>query len=549
VTNLLGAIEGAPGPSSGITFHLDDGPVMCSRDEILERGEDDARRLLAWGVEPGDTVGVLGPNGPPWLRWAVATWRVGAVVVPLGFPLRVRDPSFVRRQLASHVDAARCRVILADPGLRNFAPEGARSWDVDLGVESLPSPLPPPAEPSSTAVIQFTSGSTADPKGAVLSHRAILAAIGGLSEAYALDPVRDRLLGWLPFFHDNGLFGYLVRPLVTGVDGHVLPTARFARDPVSWFQLCGSTGATFTSGPPSAWGVAMARAGRSETLSPGSLRSLTHAVLAAEGIDPALVRRMETAGPSLGLHPTSLGTGYGLAEATLGVTVSEPGTGIHVDRVDRDALAGRGEAVPAAGTSARGVVSCGRALPGVEIRIRSHARVCAEERTNGEIEVRSPSLMDRYQGSVTEEPFTGGWLRTGDLGYLADGELHITGRSKDMLIVMGRNHSPEDLEWAASTVREVRPGRCVAFGWPGSGEDVVALAVEIRTGADPARTARAVRHAVFDATSVMPGRVLVLEPDSIPKTSSGKLRRAAMRDAAERGQLSGSTWIQEGPPR
>jgi len=152
VTNLLGAIEGAPGPSSGITFHLDDGPVMCSRDEILERGEDDARRLLAWGVEPGDTVGVLGPNGPPWLRWAVATWRVGAVVVPLGFPLRVRDPSFVRRQLASHVDAARCRVILADPGLRNIAPEGARSWDVDLGVESLPSPLPPPAEPSSTAV-------------------------------------------------------------------------------------------------------------------------------------------------------------------------------------------------------------------------------------------------------------------------------------------------------------------------------------------------------------------------------------------------------------
>jgi fatty-acyl-CoA synthase len=461
-------------------------------------------------------------------------------------------------QLDSLASSVGCRLVLAEPDLAGVGPPGLTlSWDApEVGPGPIPSPeaaapsgpsapSPPsgptalePADPGATAVLQFTSGSTGTPRAAALTHAAVLAAIRNLVAAYGQVPGGDRLAGWLPFFHDHGLFGYLVRPLVAGWEGHLLPTRSFARDPVGWFRLVTRTEATITSGPCSAWAAALRAAMRQpEGL---DLSSLRVAGLAAETINPEVVRAMATDGARLGLRPEAVTGAYGMAEATLGVTVTEPGRGLRIDRVEPATLASSGRAVPATGEGAKAVASCGRPIPGAEVRVVGPDGPLPDRHV-GEILVTSPSLMTGYVGSAgAEQPFAdpaGRWLRTGDLGYLAEGELFFTGRSKDVVVVMGRNHAPEDLEWVAERTSGVRPGRVVAFSRTSRGREEAVVAVEAADGCDPTHVAGAVAEATFDALGFRPTEVLVLARGAVAKTTSGKLRRSAVRQADAAGTL------------
>jgi fatty-acyl-CoA synthase len=256
------------------------------------------------------------------------------------------------------------------------------------------------------------------------------------------------------------------------------------------------------------------------------LGSLEAAYFAAEGVDPEVAGKMLETARDFGFRPEALGATYGLAEAVMAVSYPAVGTGLHVDQVSLHELADSGVAAPAGDGPARSMISCGEPL--MEVRIGGSDRVLPERHV-GEIQVRGPSLMSGYVGAAALDPFIDGWLQTGDLGYLADGELYVAGRAKDMMIALGHNYYPEDFEWAAGRVAGVRPGRCVAFSRPGTEE--IALLVEPSDDSDTDELGREVKRAVADAIGVSPAEVVVLPRGTVEKTTSGKLRRAAMREA------------------
>jgi fatty-acyl-CoA synthase len=528
-STLAEALTTGAAQRATLSFHLEDGQVSISGAELADRAMAGARVLAARGIGPGDAVGVLGPNRPEWAVWAWATWVAGATFVPLQIPLRVRDPEAFAEQVRSLIYAAGCRLVLADPRLVGIVGgDACLPWDEPGSPPGADPVLPGPDDP---AVIQFTSGSTAAPKGALVSHRAVMAQME-LIDHWTPGSIGGRVVvGWVPFFHDLGLFYYVVAPVVFGGDAHYLPTERFASDPVEWLRLVTATRANITVAPGSAIGAAVRSALKRSD--PIDLSSLEFMRFAAEGVDPEFADQLREAAGRLKLPLKSLGSSYGLAEAVLGVTSASE---LHDDRVDVEAMTRSGLALPATGDRVRRVVSAGRTGLTTEVRIVEADGAERREREIGEICVRGPSIMDRYVGAGAPDPFDeDGWLRTGDLGYLAEGELYVTGRIKDLMIVMGHNYYPEDFEWAAGRLDGVRAGRCVAFG-SGDGEEVVLL-VEPSGDSNGGELTAAVRHAVRDAVGVAPRRVVVLPPGSVEKTTSGKLRRSAMRSAYLRGDL------------
>jgi fatty-acyl-CoA synthase len=510
-------------------FHLDRGPLRLGAAELAERAERGARRLIALGVRPGDPVGLLGRNRPEWICWAFATWAAGAALVPLQFPLRVRDPSAFAEQLRSLIEAAGCARVLADPALAEHLPPGvAVAWDGSDDESAAPLPA---VAPGDAAVIQFTSGSTTTPRGALVTHAAAIAQMRLLDEYLAVGGEGRTTVSWTPYFHDLGLFMNVLPAAVWGLESHHLPTERFARNPAEWFRLAAATRASFTLAPAAAFGNALrVLRRRDERVDLGAMEV---ARFGTEGVDPGVIEALQREAPRLGLPPGALGSSYGLAEAVLAVTLSAPGSGLRLERVSIERLARDGVAALAAAEPSRLLVGCG--TPRMDLRIAAADGSALADRRVGEILLRGASTMSRYEGPGAPDPFVDGWLRTGDLGYLAGGELFVTGRVKDVVIHMGDNYYPEDFEWAAGRVEGVRPGRCAAFARPGD-EEVVVLVEP--SGEERGATLRhRVRNAVADAVGIAPAEVVVLPPGTIRKTTSGKLRRAKMRDLHTAGKL------------
>lgn len=513
-----------------VVFHLRDGEQEMSIEEILERGFGGARRLAELGVEPGDRVAVLGPNRPEWLVWAVAVWFAGATLVPVQIPLRRRDTAAFTEQLNVLFNGARCDVVIADPALVRFVPGGRGvPWSIDglRADEALYSPLG-----DEIAVLQFTSGSTSRPKGVKLPHTAIMAQLRALGQTMAEDSDGSGVL-WAPFFHDLGLFGCLLCPIMLGGTARHLPTELFARAPDEWLRLCSSHQATITVGPSSAWSVALGTVlRRGEQL---DLSSLRLCYLAAEPIDPEVAEALLSSSARFGLDRNSLAGTYGMAETVLAVTATPRGQGLRFEPADIDTLAAQGQVEASPGGRIRQLVSSGVPLDGMELRIAGAAGP-APDRELGEIWVRGPSLMQGYDGAGVADPFVqDGWLPTGDIGFCLDGDLFVTGRMKDSLIVHGHKYHAEDFEWAAERVAGVRRGRAVAFPRKGS-EDVVVV-IEPEVFEDPGTLAPRARAAIGNAIGIVPAELLVVARGSILMTTSGKPRRRAMQEAHVRNEL------------
>jgi acyl-CoA synthetase (AMP-forming)/AMP-acid ligase II len=386
--------------------------------------------------------------------------------------------------------------------------------------------------PDSPAYVLCTSGSTALPKGIPLSHRNALARYNPRSPLISGASSLTRVLSFGPLSHGSGS-ALVVGMLSPSIEYHLLPAERFARDPGELLRLAGPTGATLMGGASSAIRAALRAVQRRPR--DVDLSAIERFLFSTEMTAPEVIDQLLDVGGRFGLRPEAVGVNYGLGEG--GATTTPLGGGVRIDDVDLDALVAEGRAVPPRpGGQVKRVVSCGRPVRRVELRIVGPGGPLADRHV-GEVQFRGPVVMDGYVSSEGEDPFDDGWLRTGDLGYLADGELFVTGRSKEVIVHRGRKYHPEDLEWAAGQVPGVMAGRCVAFAPVGGNEGEVVVAVEV--GEDAVSGVEAlVRAAVTNAVGLVPRHVLVLGEGALPTAPAGKMQRLAARDAYDRGELA-----------
>jgi len=393
----------------------------------------------------------------------------------------------------------------------------------------------PEVAPDDLAVLQFTSGSTADPKGVELQHRTIGANLDALATAAALDVERDVLVSWLPLYHDMGLVGLLSTSMTSGTDLVLGAPQDFLAAPGRWMQWISDFGGTATAGPNFSWVLA----GRALKKGPQlDLSSLRVALNGAEPVDATSVESFVAVAAQHGMRPGAIFPAFGMAEVAIAGTFPEPLAGLRTDTVDGRVLETEGYAAPVdpGAEGARQLVLLGRAVPGLEIRVVDPAtRAVRRDRESGELEIRGTSVTSGYYGrpDATADAIVDGWLRTGDLAYLLDGELVVCGRLKDLIIVGGRNVFPEDVERAVADVEGVRAGNVIAFGVDRQGKEALVVVAEARTGTAGTSDHDVLRRLVAGRvrTSVgLPAKdVVLVAPGSLPKTSSGKLQRSLCR--------------------
>jgi fatty-acyl-CoA synthase len=523
-----------------ITFLSGDGPAEPVEWAVLhEEAKAMAVALARRGIGPGAHVALLGPTSRAFVTAIQATWLAGATVVVLPLPMRMSSLDDFVAQTRTRVRAADTTLVVADPMLAGFIqPEPG-----DPPVVLLPDLTGDASDPwaweapkdddQSLAILQFTSGSTADPKGVMLPHATICANLDAIAAAAELDPADDVLCSWLPLYHDMGLIGLMTLGMTTGTDLALAAPQDFLAAPARWMQWMSDFGATATAGPNFSYALA-ARALR--RLAPGTLdlSRLRVALNGAEAVDPKAVADFVAAGAPQGLNPGAVFPAFGMAEATLAVTFPPAGRGLVTDPNDRRVLETDAYAAPAdpEAQGTRQLVRLGRPVPGLEVRIVDPVTGAARaDREVGELEIRGTSVTTGYyrRPDATEAAFHDGWLRSGDLGYLVDGELVICGRIKDLIIVGGRNVYPEDVERAAATVEGVRAGNVIAFAVDGRrGKEALVVVAESKDP-DLEGVRAAVAGRVREVVGLPPEEVVLVEPGTLPKTSSGKLQRSLCR--------------------
>jgi fatty-acyl-CoA synthase len=543
MTSLIPRIERAAESHGTITFlgSAGSGEPEGERVSWARLHEDAcamAAGLQAHGVGPGTHVAILGPTSRALVTAIEATWIAGAAAVMLPLPMRLGSIDDFVRQTRARIRASDAVALVIDPQLAPFiAPEPGDPPAIGLD-ELAPGPgrplagayVRPADDPNALAILQYTSGSTSDPKGVMLPHRCVTANLDAIVAAGELD-IDDVGVSWLPLYHDMGLIGLLATPMTLGMDLALAAPQDFLAAPARWMEWMDAFGGTATAGPNFSYVLAGRALRRLEEL---DLRRWSLALNGAEPVDPASVEAFAAAGAAHGLDRGAIFPAFGMAEATLAVTFPEKGRGLAVDAVDRRVLEGDQYAAPVDPdhASARRLAKLGRPVPGMQVRVCDQSRgVEMREREVGEIEIRGASVTPGYyrHPEATAATLHDGWLRTGDLGYLVDGELVVCGRIKDVIILGGRNVYPQDVERAVADVTGVRAGNVIAFGTEGKrGRESLVVVAESK-GAELEQIRAAVKSAVYDAVGTAPEDVVLVRPGSLPKTSSGKLQRALCR--------------------
>ena len=548
MTTLATRIERATTEGGCITFV---GSDSSSTDRVeWAQLHDDARgfaaRLQARGVAPGTHVALLGPTTRPLVTAIQATWLAGATVIVLPLPMRLASIEEFIAQTRARVIAADAALVVLDDELAPFLEPRAGDPPFVLLSELAPAPgrptasnfERPPADPSSLAILQFTSGSTAEPKGVMLPHDRVVANLDAAQIATTLNPAEDVLVSWLPLYHDMGLIGLLTLPMITGTDLVLAGAQDFMTAPARWMEWMSDFRGTATAGPNFAYALAARALSRLDGL---DLSRWRVGLNGAEPIDPSTVEAFCAAGARHGLNPGAVFCAFGMAEVTIAGTFPVPGEGMIVDSIDRRVLETDRYAAPrSGGDGTRRLARLGKPVKGLHIRIVDpETGRSMREREVGELEIKGTSVTTGYYRRPTEtaRAFRDGWLRTGDLAYLVDGELVVCGRIKDVIIVGGRNVFPEDVERAVASVEGVRAGNIIAFGVEGrQGREAVVVVAESKAdgiGAVRDEVSKRVRSAV----GVPPRDVVLVSPGTLPKTSSGKLQRALCRSRYLSAQL------------
>ena len=497
----------------------------------------------------GDAVAIMLRTEQRFFPTFIGTLMAGCVPVPLYPPFRLdRIEEYVHRQVAILRNAG-ARVLVTFSEVARVAGLLVRqvsSLDAVVTAEDVTGEprRPVPATADDPALIQYTSGSTGQPKGVLLSHGNLLANIRALVDRFDIT-ARDVGVSWLPLYHDMGLIGAWLGPLYFGAPLALMSPLAFLARPVRWLQALDDHRGTISPAPNFAFDLCTTRIA-DEDLDGLDLSAVRVLLNGSEPVSPATLHRFIERFAPCGLDPGAVYPVYGLAECSLGLSTPSPGNAIRIDRVRRATFqaSGRAEPAPNDDSGALRFVSCGRALPGHELAVFAPDGNPAPERVQGRVRFRGPSTTrGYYRNEEATRDLVGadGWLDSGDLGYLAGGDLFLTGRAKDLIIKAGRNFYPHEAEALAGAVPGIRTGCVAAFGATDAdrGTEQFVVLAETRVTGDAARAdlAQAVSRKIALALGVAPDRVVLAPPGSVAKTSSGKIRRGATRDAWLAGRI------------
>jgi acyl-CoA synthetase (AMP-forming)/AMP-acid ligase II len=509
---------------------------------VRERALSIAGDLTARGVRTGDRVALVLPTCPEFVEVLFGVLCAGAIPVPLYPPVRLGRLEEYHAKTAAMLRAVDADLVVTDERIRRFLGAAVQLAAPRLGCVTASSlndmnMLEMQVAADSVALIQFSSGTTHDPKPVALTHANLLSNIAAI-ERYLIDEGAPKLVGvtWLPLYHDMGLIGNLLSTFYFPSRLVLLSPELFVAAPGAWLRAISRHRGTVTAAPNFAFGLCVKRI-RDEELDGVDLSSWRVSLNGAEAVSAAVQRRFDERFARWGLRASALTPCYGMAEASLAVTFKPVGTSFRTLRIDAEKLSLEGVVTP--GT--KELVSVGRPLAGVEVEIRAAAGVSWPPGRVGHIFVRGPSVMAGYFGrtDLTDQAIHDGWLDSGDLGFTEDGELFVCGRHKDIIVVRGANHAPEEFEAALESLPGVRTGCAVAVGFIPAGEDDEALAMLVETTTDAVSTlADEVAARVQERTRIRPAHVELLAPGTLPRTSSGKLRRREARTQWLAGTLS-----------
>lgn len=508
--------------------------------ELWKRSRAYQALLVARGITPGEVVLLILPTGTDLIEAYFGAVLAGGIPALLSTPLRrVADPQIFTSRVAHVVLNSTPHSIICQSDVAELFEGERRSIvgdtlllapeDVDLDA---PPPEPHDPEPSDLATMQYSSGTTGTPKGVLVTHEAVMEDLRGMNRAFGLTP-EDVGVNWIPLFHDMGLFGAFLLPLMAGCRTVLIPTDDFVRDPACWLRAIQHHRGTFSWAPNLAYALCAKR------LSDKDLEGLDLSSwrLAMNGSEPVLASTIDAFCERMapyGFARESMSPAWGLAEATVLGTVHPPGELPLCEVLDRVALVAEDRAVPIEGEGIA-CVSVGPGIPGCELEIRDAEGNVLPDRHIGELWVRSKSLFSGYHRDPerTASALVDGCLRTGDRAYLVNGYLYFVAREKDLIIVGGEKHVPDDIENMINRVPGVRVGCAVAFGILSEerGTEEIAAVVETRETEPDALTAlaKAIRREVTETSGLGIRYLLLVPPDGVEKTTGGKLSRSGTR--------------------
>ena len=543
------ALDYAARGKRGLNFHDARGTLVRPYPfaELRADALAQARRLIAAGVTPGDRIALIAETGAEFASLFFGVVYAGAWPVPLPLPTSFGGASSYIEQLRVQLASCDPRMLLYPVELAQMADEAARIAGVEgIDWESFTARKAPEAELPSAgaddiAYLQYSSGSTRFPHGVAITHRSLLNNLAAHSHGMQLIET-DRCVSWLPWYHDMGLVGCFLSVIANQVSTDYLKTEDFARRPLAWLDLISRNSGTSLSYSPTFGYDICARRMSSQTKASDRF-DLSRWRVAGNGADmirPDVMQSFVDAFGDAGFQAKAFLPSYGLAEATLAVSIMPPGEGIVVELVEETQLSGiaAGEDRP---QRFRAIVNCGKPVRDMTVEIREEDGTPLPEKAIGKVWCKGPSVMTGYfrDAEATDACLVDGWLDTGDMGYMSDGYVYIVGRAKDMIIINGRNHWPQDIEWAVEQLPGFKAGDIAAFAitTPG-GEETPAVLVQCRTSDDAERSR--LRDAIRDRVRAVTGMNCVVElvpPRTLPRTSSGKLSRAKARNLYLTGEI------------
>ncbi|MDP4574205.1 fatty acyl-AMP ligase [Qipengyuania sp. G39] len=541
------AVDYAARSAKGMNFHDMRGTLqrVYSYADMRDDALKVARQLVAAGIGKDDRVALVAETCAEFAALFCGCVYAGAWPVPLPLPTGFGGKEGYIDQLAVQLDSSDPKILIypgeiAEMGAAAADRQGCegQSWE-DFALRPYPECDLPEARPEDICYLQYSSGSTRFPTGVAVTHEALLHNLQGHSISMDFRG-NDRVVSWLPWYHDMGLVGCFLSVIANQASIDYLKTEHFARRPLAWLDLISrNQGSTLSYSPTFGYDICARRISSQSNV--GDRFDLSRWRVAGNGADmirPDVMQNFVNAFAEAGFKASAFNPSYGLAEATLAVTVMPPGEGIRVELVEEERLSGRPRDLSKPARY-RAIVNCGKPIPGMEVEIRDEKGAAKGDHQIGKVWCRGKSVMHSYfrNEEATQECLVDGWLDTGDMGYMADGYLFIVGRAKDMIIINGKNLWPQDIEWAVEQLPGFNHGDIAAFSVDtDNGEEAPAVLVHCRVSEPEERIK--LRDQIADKVRGVTGMSCVVElvpPRTLPRTSSGKLSRAK----AKRLYLSG----------